>query len=133
MVTCSSREFFCRNPQDLSDGCEQGGRDLSAAGQLPPEDGFRGDVPASGGQQVCELADLEIPLHAQLFQAWPAEPPIRIGDESQRERQRVSFQRRQCVVLGGLPCGIQQLPGGARLPLLRRGKAPQRRRLRTDA
>ena len=25
-------------------------RDLDAAGQLPPEDDFRGDVPASGGQ-----------------------------------------------------------------------------------
>jgi hypothetical protein len=107
MVTCGSREFFCRNPQDLPDGCEQRGRDLGAAGQLPSEDGFRDDVPASSGQQVCELADLEMPLHAHLFQAWPAEPPLRIGDEPQRERQRVSFQRRQRVVLGGLLCGIQ--------------------------
>ena len=127
MVTCGSREFFCRNPQDLPDGREQRGRDLGAAGQLPPEDGFCGDVPASDGQQVCKLADLEMPLHARLFQAWPAEPPLRIGDEPQRERQRVSLQRRQRVVFGDLPCGIQQLPGGARLPLLRRGKALQRR------
>jgi hypothetical protein len=82
MGICGSREFFRGNSQDFRDDCEQGGRDLRAAGQLPAEDVLRGDVPAPCGQQVRELAGVEMPLHACRFQAQPAQPPPRVGDES---------------------------------------------------
>jgi hypothetical protein len=82
MGTCGSREFFRGHPENFRDGCEQRGRDLRAAGQLPPEDGLRGDIPAPCGQQVRELAGLKAPLHACRFQARPAQPPPRVGDES---------------------------------------------------
>lgn len=82
MVTCGSRECFRGNPQDFRDGCEQGGRDLRAAGQLPAEDGSRGDIPTPCGQQVRELAGLKVPLHACRFQARPAQPPASVGNES---------------------------------------------------
>ncbi len=106
MGTCGSRKFFCGHPEDFRDGCEQGGRDLRAVGQLPPEDVLRGDIPTPDSQQVSELAGTEAPFHARPFQAQPAQPPAGIGDEPQGERQRVSLQRRGRVLLGDLPCCI---------------------------
>ena len=82
MVTHGSRKCFRWNPQDFRDGCKQGRRDVRGADQLPAEDGSRGDIPAPGGQQVRELAALKVPLHACRFQARPAQPPARVGDES---------------------------------------------------
>jgi len=133
MVINSSREFICGNPQDFRDRCEQCRCDLPTADHLPPEDGLRGNFPALSGKQVCKLAGLEVPLHARLFQVRPAQPPLRIGDKPERERQRVSLQGRRRVISGGLPCGIQQPPRGAGLALLHGGEPIQGRRFRTSS